>query len=58
MQIFTSEYSGESIVDMPRDVDEALDETFNKRFADIPKDKYGFQKGTFRVIIEWIPNDE
>lgn len=45
--IFCKEYDGESIVDLDRDIFEALEE------SDIPQDKHGFHEGTFTVKIEW-----
>jgi hypothetical protein len=48
-------YDGESIVDVSRDVDEAFDADFTPQVKDIPQDEHGFQKGTFKVTVEWIP---
>ena len=45
--IFCKEYDGESIVDLDRDIFEALNE------SNVPQDKYGFPEGTFTVTIEW-----
>lgn len=45
--IFYKQYDGETIVDMERDIYEAINE------ADIPQDQYGFPEGTFTVKIEW-----
>jgi hypothetical protein len=56
MELFKKKYDGESMVDIDRDVFEALDQDFNPLVSAIPKDEYGFQQGTFIVTIEWIPN--
>ncbi len=40
-------YDGESIVDVERDVYEALND------SDIPVDEYGFAKGDYTVTITW-----
>lgn len=53
MNIFEKEYDGESLYDVQRDVIEAFDARFNPNVEDIPQDKYGFQRGTFTVKIEW-----
>ena len=53
MIIFDKEYDGESIVDMERDVYEALNDEY-----EIPVDEYGFSKGIFRVTISWSEDDE
>lgn len=48
-------YDGESIVDVQRDVLESFDARFVPAAAIIPVDEHGFQKGTFKVRIEWSP---
>lgn len=53
IEVFKKEYSGESIVDLERDISEALDTTFNPGIDRIPVDDYGFPKGTFTVAIVW-----
>lgn len=53
--IFEKDYDGESIVDVFRDVREAFDPTFTPAAAQIPTGQYGFQKGTFTVKVEWVP---
>ena len=53
MIIFEKEYDGESIVDLDRDVYECLQEDYNQIMTKIPQDEFGFQKGTFKVTIEW-----
>jgi hypothetical protein len=42
-------YDGESIVDIERDVAEALEN------SSIPQDQYGIQAGTFTITLEWEP---
>jgi len=54
-QIFQKSYDGESIVDLGRDIFEALDPRFNEPAAVIPSDEHGFSLGTFKVTIEWTP---
>jgi len=55
MLIFKKEYDGESLYDLDCDVAEAIDETHNDAIANIPQDEHGFQTGTFKVTIEWLP---
>ena len=42
-------------MDVDRDVHEAFDARFNDLIDAIPQDEHGFQKGSFRVIVEWTP---
>lgn len=58
MEIFSKEYDGESIVDAERDFSEAFDERFNPIVNNIPKDRHGFQVGTFTVQITWSEETE
>lgn len=51
--LFSKKYDGESIVDMPRDVEEALDEDYNPDVLDIPVDEHGFPTGCIKITIEW-----
>jgi hypothetical protein len=53
--LFQKEYDGESLHDAYRDVSEAFEEAFNPALANVPKDEFGFQKGTFVVKVEWKP---
>lgn len=53
--IFKKDYDGESLYDLGRDVQEAMDARFNPRSAEVPQDDNGIQKGTFTVLIEWKP---
>lgn len=55
MIVFEKTYDGESIVDLYRDVSESIDAEFNPLISNIPVDKHGFQQGTFKVLIEWVP---
>lgn len=57
MEIFKQQYSGESIVDVCRDVWEAFDADFNPLVENIPQDEYGIQKGTFTVTVTWEPEE-
>lgn len=58
MKLFEKEYDGESIVDMFRDVSESVDSEYNPIVGTIPTDEHGFQKGSFKVTIEWVNNVE
>lgn len=53
MEIFKQKYSGESIVDVDRDVSEAFQNDFNPAVREVPSDEHGFHKGTFTVTITW-----
>ena len=55
MEIFSQVYSGESLYDLDRDVSEAISSEYNPKAAAVPVDEHGFQKGTFKVTIEWTP---
>ena len=57
MILHKKDYSGESLSDLERDVNECFDGDFNPPSLEIPKDQYGFHKGTFRVTVEWIPEE-
>ena len=50
MIIFDKKYSGESLIDLDGDVYDI----FEYDAPDIPRDEHGFQRGMFRVTIEWI----
>ena len=54
MIVFEKRYDGESLYDLPRDISEAIDADYNKIVSKIPVDNHGFQKGTFKVAIEWV----
>lgn len=53
IEVFKKEYDGESIVDLGRDIFEALSTEYNPVLDLIPVDARGFQKGTFTVAITW-----
>lgn len=54
--VFSQEYSGEGIIDIGQDIDEAFQECYNESMKAIPTDKYGLFTGTFVVTIEWKPD--
>ena len=54
MIIFDKEYSGESVVDMDRDVNEFFSDSLIDDFV-IPQDDDGVMQGTFRVTVQWVP---
>lgn len=53
IEVFKKEYDGESIVDLGRDISEAILAEYNPVINVIPVDTYGLQKGTFTVTIVW-----
>lgn len=53
--VFEKTYSAEELADVDRDICEAWD---NPAVADIPTDEHGFQEGSFKVTIVWMPEDE
>lgn len=55
--LLSKTYSSEELCDLGRDVHEAFDERFTPEAKGIPKDEHGFDKGTFKVTIEWIPEE-
>jgi len=57
LTLFDKTYDGESIVDIYRDVAEAIDSRYNNLIDKIPQDRHGFQKGTFDVSIKWVEDD-
>ncbi len=57
MLIFSKKYSDEALYDLHRDISESLMDEFNPIVKDIPKDKYSFRKGTFKVVIEWSDDE-
>lgn len=50
--VMEKEYSGESIVDLEEDI------MYNIENADVPKDEHGVHKGTFRVTVQWIEDED
>ncbi|WP_244832367.1 hypothetical protein [Caballeronia sp. TF1N1] len=57
LQLHDKSYDGETIVDMFRDVSEAIDGSYNPAALAIPQDEHGFAKGTFKVTILWEPEE-
>jgi hypothetical protein len=57
-EIFYSEYDGESLVDLGRDILECFDPRFNETVKEIPIDKYGIQEGTFKVTVTWEEDND
>lgn len=55
IMIMEQDYIGESIVDLERDVGEALDSRYNANMDRVPQDQHGFCQGRFLVVIEWLP---
>lgn len=53
--LFEQDYDAESLYDLGRDIGEAVDGDYNPEMAKIPVNEDGFQTGTFKVKIEWIP---
>lgn len=50
--LFQKDYSDESLIDLESDICWLSEEA-----DDIPKDEWGFRAGTFRVTIEWFPEE-
>lgn len=56
MILFDKTYTSESIIDMDQDVMEFfLDDIYDN--FDIPQDENGFMRGSFRVKIDWTPDE-
>ena len=51
MILLDKQYYGE-------DIHEAGDDVLESIGDDVPRDSLGFHHGTFRVVVEWIPDDE
>jgi len=56
--LFDKLYDAEELGDVERDITECFDERFNESVSGIPVDEYGFQTGTFRIQVSWIPPEE
>ncbi len=56
--VFDKIYDNDMLYDLLEDITDALDETFNKKIKSIPTDIYGSILGTFRVTMEWLPEEE
>ena len=59
-QLFSKSYDGESIVDLSRDIHEALDSDFNPKVLEIPDMEGfpGFWSGNFTVTITWSSDQD
>lgn len=51
-RIFHKKYSGESLIDVDGDLFDAIEN------AQVPKDTYGIQQGTFYITVMWKPDEE
>jgi len=58
IKIFERSYCGEGIIDIEQDVSEALSESYNPVMSKVPADEWGISKGTIKVTIEWMPDDD
>lgn len=58
MKLFEKTYNYEGLYDLPEDVEYSLDERFNDLWKQIPKDKYHYALGEFKLTIEWIPPED
>lgn len=58
MKIFEGTYAGEGIIDAGQNIDEAFMECYNPKIGEVPTDEHGIHKGSFKVTIEWIPEEE
>jgi hypothetical protein len=56
INLFEKDYDGESLYDLGRDISECIMEDYNPAVKQIPQDEHGFQLGTFRVVVQWIPD--
>lgn len=55
--LFDKIYDYEMLYDLPEDIGNALDETYNKKIAKLPADEYGYIQGTFHVVVTWEPEE-
>lgn len=53
IEIFSSTYSGEGIIDLEQDISECLNSVYNPKLAEIPADDYGLMGGSFHVSVVW-----
>lgn len=53
VELLNKTYDGESIIDMPRDIDEMFSGMTPEMVKAIPNDQYGFALGTFTVTVTW-----
>jgi len=47
LELLNKQYGSEDLIDAIRDIEEAMDDD------EIPKDKYGFNDGTYTVTMTW-----
>ena len=47
------DYDGEGIVDIERDIIEALDTNYNQQAHRIALDEWNIPKGTFKLSLKW-----
>ena len=52
IELMKRDYCAEGIIDVERHVFEAIDD------SNIPKDAHGLQKGTFRITVEWLEDED
>jgi hypothetical protein len=50
--VMSKTYSGESIIDVESDVSDSIN------YSNIPKDEYGFHRGTFEITILWMDEEK
>lgn len=55
--LFDKTYDSESLYDLGRDIEEAIDEQYNPVMLNLPKDRHGFSPGSFEVTIVWENTD-
>lgn len=58
--VFSSQYGGEDLGDLNRDIHEMHDPIFNPDINNIPQndiDKHGIHKGQFVVTVQYIPDE-
>ncbi len=51
--LFKKVYDGESLIDLPEDVGNMLDNDWNPKAKKIPQDQYGLHTGSFVVTVLW-----
>lgn len=55
MKILNKEYTGRSLYSVERDIWDSVDNMFNSPDAEFPLDTDGLPLGSFRVTVEYIP---
>ena len=53
LELLNKKYDGNSLYDLGRDVEEALDPSVNGRLSDIPYDTGNIMQGTITVTVTW-----